>query len=48
MEQKDKEILKSINGFVLYCKKWNIDILWHIEQKIKYNEMRPRLNGKKY
>ena len=27
---------------------YNIDILWHIEQKMKYNEMRPMLNGKKY
>ena len=25
-----------------------IDLLWHIEQKIKYNEMRPYKHGKKY
>ena len=25
-----------------------IDLLWHIEQKMKYNELRPMLNGKKY
>lgn len=26
----------------------DIDLLWHIEQKMKYNELRPMLNGKKY
>ena len=25
-----------------------IDLLWHIEQKMRYNEMRPMLNGKRY
>ena len=25
-----------------------IDLLWHIEQKMKYNEMRPFKHGKKY
>ena len=27
---------------------YNIDLFWHIEQKMKYNELRPRLNGNKY
>lgn len=26
----------------------NVDLPWHIEQKMKYNELRPKLNGKKY
>ena len=26
----------------------NVDMVWHIEQKMKYNEMRPMLNGKRY
>ena len=26
----------------------NVDMVWHIEQKMKYNELRPMLNGKKY
>lgn len=26
----------------------NIDIEWHIEQKINYNESRPYKHGKKY
>lgn len=25
-----------------------IDLLWHIEQKMRYNELRPMLNGKRY
>lgn len=25
-----------------------IDLLWHIDQKMKYNEMRPMMHGKKY
>ena len=27
---------------------YNIDLFWHIEQKMKYNELRPMFNGKKY
>ena len=27
---------------------YNIDLLWHIEKKMRYNELRPMLNGKKY
>ena len=27
---------------------FGVDLLWHIEQKMKYNEMRPMLNGKRY
>lgn len=30
------------------AKHLDIDLLWHIEQKIRYNELRPMLNGKKY
>lgn len=26
----------------------DIDLLWHIEQKMRYNELRPKLNGKRY
>ena len=25
-----------------------IDLLWHIDQKMKYNELRPAMHGKKY
>lgn len=27
---------------------YDIDLLWHIEQKMKYNELRPKLHEKKY
>lgn len=30
------------------AKHLNIDLLWHIEQKMRYNELRPMLNGKRY
>ena len=30
------------------CNHLQIDLLWHIEQKMKYNEMRPYKHGKKY
>lgn len=26
----------------------NIDLSWHVEQKMRYNELRPMLNGKTY
>ena len=39
------EMIFSIFAF---AKHLNIDLLWHIEQKQRYNELRPKLNGKKY
>lgn len=30
------------------AKNLNIDLLWHIEQKMKYNELREKMHGKKY
>lgn len=32
-----------LNADLLY-----IDLLWHIEQKMKYNELRENKHGKKY
>lgn len=45
-----------INGDISYslikifglAKHLDIDLLWHIEQKQRYNELRPILNGKRY
>lgn len=31
-----------------YCERYDINILWHIEQKMKYNELRPKMHGKVY
>lgn len=39
------DMILSIFGL---AKHLDIDLLWHIEQKIRYNELRPMLNGKKY
>ena len=44
----EEKIIFIITDICLYCRKNNIDILWHIEKKMRYNEMRPMLNGKKY
>lgn len=41
-----------INGalwFILsWCEYLNVDIIWHVEQKQKYNELRPYKHGKAY
>lgn len=40
-----KYMIASIWGLAEYL---NIDIAWHIEQKMKYNELREKMHGKKY
>lgn len=45
MEWNVSEILNEIFAF---CKDRKIDIFWHIEQKMKYNEIRPYKHGKRY
>lgn len=39
------DMILSIFGL---AKHLDIDLLWHIEQKIRYNELRPMFNGKRY
>ena len=39
------DMILSIFGL---AKHLDIDLLWHIEQKMRYNELRPKLNGKRY
>ena len=39
------DMMESIFGF---AKHLNIDLIWHIEQKMKYNELREKMHGKKY
>lgn len=39
------DMILSIFGL---AKHLDIDLLWHIEQKQRYNELRPMLNGKRY
>ncbi len=45
----ERHLCYSLGWIFSFCKKNNIDILWHIEQKMKYNELRPyKHDGKKY
>ncbi|WP_195501184.1 nucleoside triphosphate pyrophosphohydrolase family protein [Bacteroides clarus] len=43
---------KQVNGMLLgiigLAKHLNIDLFWHIEQKMRYNELRENKHGKKY
>ena len=39
------DMILSIFGLDKYL---DIDLLWHIEQKMKYNELREKMHGKKY
>ena len=34
-----------LNEIFAFCRDRNIDIFWHIKQKIKYNELRPYKHG---
>ena len=44
-ESQIGHMLLSIFGL---AKHMNIDLIWHVEQKMRYNELRPKLNGKRY
>lgn len=44
----DNKLASIIAALYTVAQENNIDLLWHIEQKMKYNETRPRLNGKAY
>lgn len=42
----------TLNGMITaifgLAKHLGVDLLWHIEQKMKYNELRPKMHGKAY
>jgi len=44
----EDEIADSIIRLLDLCGGLNIDIEWHIEQKLKFNATREKLHGKKY
>lgn len=44
----DCVIADVISNVFSYCKATSIDLLWHIEQKMKYNELREYKHGKRY
>lgn len=37
----------TLASILALAKSRNIDLLWHIEEKMKYNELRPNKHGKK-
>jgi hypothetical protein len=42
------KILYSLSFLESWAKLLKIDLKWHVEMKMKYNETRPRMHGKKY
>ena len=42
------DILYAIKSLELLCDRLDIDLMTHIELKLKYNETRPALHGKRY
>jgi len=44
----EDEIADTIIRLLDLCGRKQIDIEWHIREKMKYNKSRPRLHGKKY
>ena len=38
----------TLTSIFALAKSKGIDLLWHIEEKMKYNELRPNKHGKKY
>ena len=45
---REKGILYTIKSIEQLCDHLGIDLMAHIDLKIRYNETRPRLHGKKY
>lgn len=44
----EKAICDTIAALFGFAKCLHIDLIWHIQQKMKYNELRPKMHGKKY
>lgn len=47
-ESIEDVVRSSIVTIFLHADILGIDLLWHIDQKIKYNTLRPVMHGKKY
>lgn len=43
----DSYLRVALIEIMVFCVKKDIDIFWHIEQKMKYNELRPFMHGGK-
>ncbi len=48
IEPYTKTIPRAIAQLYVLGRDYGVDVKTHLELKMKYNEMRPRLNGKKY
>lgn len=44
----EAQLADSIDFLYAWADKLDFDLDWHIEQKMKYNRFRPKLNGKQY
>lgn len=44
----DKQLNNMLLAIFGLAKHLGIDLLWHIEQKMKYNQLRPAMHGEKY
>ena len=44
----DRDIPSIIVGLTEYLIRYGIDILWFVEMKMRYNETRERMHGRKY
>lgn len=44
----DEQLNGMLLGVIGLSNYIGIDLLWHIEQKMKYNELREKMHGKKY
>lgn len=44
----DKQLNSMLLAILGVAKYLDIDLLWHIDQKMRYNELRPAMHGKKY
>ena len=44
----EAQLTDSIDFLYAWADKLDFDLDWHIEQKMKYNRFRPKLNGKQY
>lgn len=42
------QLSQAMSYLFAYCERYDIDLFWHIEQKMKYNELRPKMHGKAY
>lgn len=38
----------SLRCVIYYCESFGVDILWFVEMKMRYNETRERMHGRKY